>query len=224
MLTLIVVYASAAIRLGQAAAPPLGADALAVLRVVHRAAASLEVVVALLLAWLAWRARDEKPQLARAVGLVLVLTIFLSVLGVAAGRTPPPAAALGNVLGGLALVAAFAWILGGLRARAPLPGNRASLPAAVLLAAQCALGASLATLPGAWVWAAIPAHGILGIVLAAMMLLLLRRAAGVALACAVPLAGFSVLHLDDSAFAAFAHAAAAALLLVVAAHARLRAA
>jgi hypothetical protein len=73
------------------------------LRIVHRVAASLEVVVVLWLAWMAWR----RP----AVLLALVLTALLSVVGIIGGQEPPRAIAAVNLLGGLTLAAVFAWIL-----------------------------------------------------------------------------------------------------------------
>lgn len=228
-LVVVVIYVSAAIRLGQAAMPPIDTRTLSVLRAVHRTAASLEVIVALWLGWLAWRARGEQPDVARGVALALALTIALSVLGIAGGQTPPPAAALGNLLGGLALAAAFAWVLGRLGEPASQASVRFAQLGAALLAAQCLLGASLAILPGARASAALPAHGMLGIVLASAALWLAlrsappaRRAAGFALALLVPVAGFTALHFEHSSAAAFAHAAFASLLVIAAAHARFR--
>jgi hypothetical protein len=49
-----------------------------------------------------------------------------------------------------------------------------------------------------------------------------QRAAGFALALVVPVAGFTALHFEHSPAAAFAHATAAALLIVAAAYTRLR--
>ena len=77
-------------------------------------------------------------------GVIAALTVFLSVLGILAGKNPAPAAALGNPLGGLALAAAFAWIAG--RSRGQGSTLRKVLPAAAaaLVAVQCVLGAWLA--------------------------------------------------------------------------------
>src|SRR6185369_2380539 len=85
-LVLLVVLVSVAIRLGQAATPPLGAGAMLALRAMHRSAASLEVLVVLWLAWLAWRGRSARPAFARGGALALAITLFLSVLGIAAGQ------------------------------------------------------------------------------------------------------------------------------------------
>ncbi|MEO8144108.1 MAG: hypothetical protein ABI654_07825 [Betaproteobacteria bacterium] len=224
-----VVLLSAAIRLGQAAVPPLESGTLFALRTFHRIAASLEVLAAAWLAWFAWRARTERPMMARGVALVVTLTIGLSVLGVVAGRAPPPLAAAGNLLGGLALAAVFAWLLGVLRA----PGARAAgwvLGAGcALVAAQCLLGARVSLLHDFGASAALPLHAMLGILLACAAAWLARRIghagrrrAGFALALVVPLAGFTALQYEGSAIAAFSHAAVAVLLVVAAAYTRLR--
>lgn len=224
-----VVLLSAAIRLGQAATPPLGEGTLLILRALHRAAASLEVVAAAWLGWFAWRVRAERPALARGVGLAVAITVALSVLGIVAGRTPVPAAAAGNLLGGLALVAVFAWILGFLRRSAGRAAGHVAGAGGMLLAIQCLLGARLAVFPAAAASPALPAHAMLGILLACGAVLLARRigharqrSAGFALALLVPLAGFTALHFEHSAAAAFAHAVVAALLIVAAAYTRLR--
>jgi hypothetical protein len=210
----VVLLASVALRL---ASEELG-GALAAVRVVHRAAASLEVVAALALVWLAWR---------RTL-VVAALTVFLSVLGIAAGREPPPLAALGNLLGGLALAAVFAWLLGRARGRAAQPASRIADAAAALIAVQCALGAWVSIFArdtGSWV---LVAHAELGLVLAAGCAWLALRLAPVAqryallgLALAVPVAGLSAL-LGQSLAASLAHAAAVALLVAAAAYAHAR--
>jgi len=89
-----------------------------------------------------------------------------------------------------------------------------------LLALQCLLGARLAVFPDAAGSVALPAHAMLGIVLGALgawlasrIQHLRRRRLGFALALLAPLAGFTALHFENPA-AAFAHAVAAALLVV----------
>jgi hypothetical protein len=74
------------------------------LRIVHRVAASLEVLVVLWLGWMAWRRR--------AVQLAIALTALLSVVGIVGGQSPPREIAAINLAGGLALAAVFAWMLG----------------------------------------------------------------------------------------------------------------
>jgi hypothetical protein len=185
------------------------------LRVVHRIAASLEVVVVLWLAWMAWRRR--------AVQVALGLTALLSVIGIVGGQQPPPAIAAANLLGGLALAAAFAWVFGK-SGSDPTRMNRGQTPIfALLLALQVALGAWL-TLVHLYS-AALPAHAMLGLILAALLSWFVRdRPLVAALALAAPLAGFTALHYEYSALAALAHAAAAAALLAGAAYALARAA
>jgi hypothetical protein len=206
-LMLAVVLAAAAIRL-------LGASLL--LRAIHRGAASLEILVVLWLLWLTWHARAARPGPFRAALLAAAISVFLSVVGIVFGQTPPPPAAAANLLGGLALTAVFARIVGGNRAFPAWLG--------AVLAAQIGLGAWLAIVDR---WAmALPAHALLALPLAAALAWLgLARAAGArgrmlaALAILAPLAGFTALHYDRSATAALVHAAAAALLLVAAAFA-----
>jgi len=211
-LVLLVIVISVAIR--------LDAEPLFALRGVHRGAASLEVVAMLALAWFAWR---------RAL-LVIALTVFLSVLGIAAGQKPPPMAALGNLLGGLALAAAFAWALGRAHGRGARRASLIGHAAAALLAVQCALGAWLAIFAkvlDAW---ALGAHTALGFALAAGAVWLAvrlgrgaRRVVLLGVALAAPAAGIASAQFYQPLGASLAHAAAAALLVAAAgyAHARL---
>ena len=126
--TLAVVAASAFIRL---AAQPGPAVELA--RAIHRLSASLVAIFALVLAGVAL---VERRGISGALG-ALVLVAFLAVLGPLAGRNPPPAAALANLLGGFALAALLAWLLG--RARAPLAAGARTRRAAALALAAAAL-------------------------------------------------------------------------------------
>jgi len=191
------------------------------LRIVHRIAASLEVLVVLWLAWMDWR----RP----AVLLALALTALLSVVGIVGGQQPPPAIAAVNLLGGLSLAATFAWILGE-KGSGPYYSKRALTPFLLIaLAVQLALGAWLSIVDR---WGmALPAHGVLALALAAILgwVALARIQGGIGkvlfgLALAVPLAGFTALHYDHAAAAALVHAAAAALLLATVAYAFARAA
>lgn len=197
-LILAVVIAAAGIR--------YGVDT-ALLRPVHRITASLEVPVALWVAWLAWQ--RSRPFLPAAL-LVLALTAALSVIGIAGGQNPPPTIAAANLLGGLALVSLFAWMAAGAGHR--LKGTSALL---LLLAVQAGLGAWITI--GGQRQLALAAHGILALVLAALLVRLAfaagKRRVLVALAVAAPLAGFTVLHYEQSGVAAVAHAAAVALLV-----------
>ncbi len=216
-LVLVVLFASAAIRMG---ADVLEGRALLAVRGVHRATASLEVLAMLAMLWLAWR----RTLLAAA------LTVALSVLGILAGQQPPPAAAAGNLLGGLALAAVFAWLLGRRAAGAPGRARPAVHAAAGLFALQCALGAWVSIFADElWTWPLF-AHALIGLALAggAGWLALRVDAAGkrftlLGLALAAPAAGFASALFGQPLAAALAHAAAAALLVAAAgfAHARL---
>ncbi|HSG77476.1 MAG TPA: hypothetical protein VLA30_15235 [Burkholderiales bacterium] len=214
-LVLVVLFASLAIR---HASDELGA-VLGAVRGVHRAAASLEVVAALALTWLAWR---------RALG-VAVLTVFLSVLGIAVGQNPPPAAAAANLLGGLALAAAFAWLLGRAQGHAARAARRLGHAVAALFVAQCALGAWLAIFAeDIWGWV-LAGHVALGLGLAAgaaWLALRLERAAQrfalLGLALAVVAAGAAAALFGQPLAASLAHGAAGALLAAAAAYAHAR--
>jgi len=133
-LMLAVVAASAFIRLSTQPGP-----AVDIARGMHRVTASLAGLAVLLLAGHALRRRVRVGAALAA----LAITVFLAALGPAAGSAPPPPAALGNLLGGLALAALLAWLLG--RARAPLAAGarerRLALAALGAAALQCAFGA-----------------------------------------------------------------------------------
>ena len=186
------------------------------LRIVHRIAASLEVVVVLWLGWMAWR----RPAVLVALGL----TAMLSVVGILAGQAPPPAAAAVNLLGGLALAAVFAWIAAR-KGSGALSEKRVPIPLiALMIAVQLGLGAWLAVVDRFGI--ALPAHALLALALAGTLgwlgLARVRGTAGKVLfaaAMAAPLAGFTSLHYEYSAAAALVHAAAAALLLAATAYA-----
>jgi heme A synthase len=214
-LVLAVVLAAAGIRL-ETGIPGL--------RVVHRIAASLEVVAVLGLGWMAWRARAEHPALLHGALLALGVTAFLSVVGIAAGQNPPPAGAAANLLGGLVLIALFAWVLG----RSGTERNGALTPiflaVAGLIAIQLILGARLSIAER--FSALLPVHALLALGLAGLLgwigLARVQGAAGkilFVLALAAPVAGFSSLHYEYSAVAALVHVAAAALLLASSAYA-----
>lgn len=213
-LVLAVVFAAAAIRL-ETGVPGL--------RVVHRIAASLEVIVVLWLGWITWRSRAAEPGRHGAALLAIALTAVLSIVGIATGRNPPPAAVAVNLLGGLMLAAVFAWMLGrsgkGNRALTPIAGFLVGF----MLAIQLVLGTRLSIVERHA--AALPAHALLAMALVALLGWVgLARVGGGAgrvvfvLALAAPIAGFTALHYEWSAGAALAHSAAAALLLVSSAY------
>lgn len=208
-LVLAVVIAAAGIRL-ESGIPGL--------RLVHRVAASLEVLVVAWLAWMDWR----RP----AVRIALALTVVLSLVGILAGQNPPPAAAAVNLLGGLSLAATFAWILGK-RGQDPFARSAKAfarrarerfLTPFLLIAAQLALGAWLSI--GERYSMALPLHGLLAVGLTAFLVWLGRgRPVLLALSLAAPAAGFTALHYEWSAAAALGHAIAVALLVAAVAHA-----
>ena len=198
-LVLAVVIAAAGIRL-ETGIPGL--------RLVHRVAASLEVLVVAWLAWKDWR----RP----AVRVALALTAVLSGVGILAGQNPPPAAAAVNLLGGLSLAATFAWILGKKGSGTFSP--KRFLTPFLLIGAQLALGAWLSI--GERYSMALPLHGLLAIALTAYLVWLgWGKPLLLALSLAAPVAGFTALHYEWSAWAALGHAIAVALLVAAAAHA-----
>ena len=176
------------------------------LRIVHRVAASLEVVVVLWLAWMAWR----RP----AVLLALALTALLSVVGIIGGQEPPRAIAAINLLGGLTLAALFAWML-----RTPGSGSwgRSLTVVAGLLIIQVALGAWLTIVERTG--AALPAHGLFAMALMALVIFLGFKKRLLLAALVTVLAGFTALHYEYSPMAALAHAITAALLVAITARA-----
>ena len=209
-LMLAVVAASAFIRLS--AHPGTAVD---IARGVHRVSASLAGLAVLLLAAFAfWR----RERVGAALG-ALALTVFLAVLGRSAGSAPPPPAALGNLLGGLALAALLAWLLG--RTRAPLAsaaGNRRLAAGALGLAVlQCIFGALTATYfarePSAALTLAHAATGIAVGGFAAWLAMRLRRPLLALLAGIVLGAGAASALLELPPAAALAHPFAVALLL-----------
>ncbi len=216
ILVFTVIVFSVAIRLGAQSA---SAGLMLAMRGVHRVSASAEVLAAIALVWLAWR---------RSLA-VAVLTIFLSVLGILAGQKPPPLAALGNLLGGLALAAAFAWMLGRAHGRAPQGRGLLGHAAAALVALQCTLGAWLSIFAEELWSLALLAHALIGLTLAAgaaWLALRLARArqrfALLGAALAAPAAGAASALFGQPLAASLAHAAAGALLVAAAAYAHAR--
>lgn len=212
-LVLVVLFASAVIRM---AAEELGA-ALAVVRGVHRVAASTAALTILGAGWSLWR-MGRRAMAAALVGLMLAL----SALGAATGTEPPPPAAAGNLLGGLALAALLAWLLGRERR---LGGEPLLHAVAALAALQAALGAWNSIFEQETWTLALLAHATLGLALAGLLAWLALRArawALLAIACAAPLAGMISGLLDAPLGPALAHAMSAALLVCAVAHAHAR--
>jgi len=213
---LVVVAVSAAIRLDW--------GSVSLLRVAHRTAASLEVIFVLWIGWLLFRSRHEAPARWRAAAIALALTLFLSVLGIAAGQSPARLQAMGNLLGGLALASAFAWLVGAAGRGTPVLARALAALAGALLAAQAVVGARLSIF-GRTDVPALPAHAMLGLAVAAILgWLALSRIPGrdgrllLYGAIVAPLAGFTALQYDSSSGAALVHAIAAAALVATAAY------
>lgn len=176
--------------------------------------------------WAAWRLRMSDPALTRAAALAGALTVFLSILGAAAGQNPSPLAAAGNLLGGLALAATFAWTVGRAAVR-PGEGGVAHIGGVLaLLAAQCVLGAWVSQLSAESLWSfPLFAHAMLGAAvsaLAAWLALRLdappQRFTFLGAALAAPAAGLASAMFGQPLAAMLAHAAAAALLAAAAAY------
>jgi hypothetical protein len=212
-LVMLVLFASAVIRM---AAEELGA-ALAVVRAVHRVAASAAALTIVGAGWYGWR--EGRRAMA---AIVVALMLALSALGAATGTEPPPLAAAGNLLGGLLLAALLAWLLGRERRRGGEPLMHA---VAALTALQAALGAWSSIFEEETWTLALLGHATLGLALAGFLAWLALRARAwtlFAIACAAPLAGFVSGLLDAPLGPALAHAMAAALLVVAAAYAHAR--
>lgn len=210
VLVLIVVAASATIRLS---ATDAGAT-VAIARGVHRAAASLAAIVVLAVAFIA-------PPGAKAAAIgTLALTLALSIVGWVAGTHPPLAAALFNQVGGIALAALLAW-LAGRAAPVHAQGVRALARVALGLAALQALGGvSIAALWKSAPLAVYLMHAACGLAAAACLAALAaaqRSVVLLALAFAAPALGIAASLMAPSAAAQAAHAFAAAALLAAAA-------
>jgi len=230
ILTLVVVAASAVIRLG---ASELG-DAMAIARGVHRAAASIAALLVLALFWRALRF----SELRRAASIALVLMLALSAVGWATGINPPPAAALFNQLGGVTLAAFLAWLAGRAARSASddAPESALALAALFLASLQVVFGAALVMLGAPFTPVApvlLVAHAVAGLAAAATGAALGVRLSrlgdarhGVFLvlcAALVPLAGSLAVLPAPAILVQAGHAAAAALLLcaVAVAHGRM---
>lgn len=217
LLTLVVVAASAAIRLG---ADELGST-LAIARGVHRTAASLAALLVLALFWRVLRF----AALRQATSTALVLMLALAAVGWATGTRPPPAAALFNPLGGVALAALLAWIAGRAGGGTVRPAADRSLAHAGLMLAslQLAFGALLAWGGLGAALILLIAHAVLGFATAATGAALGARLCGTGDArrgsllffCAalVPLAGVLSVLPTAAVVVRIGHATAAALLL-----------
>lgn len=118
-----------------------------VARTFHRVAATIFGFFALGIVYLAFKHRRRGGPGVTLPLLVLAITVFLSVLGIATPSPLTPAVTVGNVLGGMILLALL-WIIGQ-RLQPPTPENRDSTSplrlgvrlGLVLVVLQIALGA-----------------------------------------------------------------------------------
>lgn len=160
LLTLVVITASAYIRLAQIDAgcaratpcsdrtpSPSVSATVSQAQAVHRVAASAVGLLVLAIAALAWR-RRVAAEILKAAAVAVLLTLFLAALGREASRLSS-AVVLGNVSGGMALAGVLAWV--GTRMRTNVVGaacaplSRWPMVTSALLMSTIALG----VLPGA---------------------------------------------------------------------------
>jgi cytochrome c oxidase assembly protein subunit 15 len=128
-------------------------------RVVHRIAASLAGILFLVIAGLGWHRWRGDSRRSAAVALV-VLAGFLAWLGT---RTPSvlPAVALGNLLGGMALLGLLAWLwqADGRGEAPPTPLRRWIFVALALVALQIGFGGLIGARHAALACAGLPGCG-----------------------------------------------------------------
>lgn len=145
-LVFVVVASSAWLRLVAVPCPPAGCDGLTLadaVRLAHRVAAMGVSVLALVIAAVAWKAPARWGRRFSAVAL-LVLVAALALIGRRSAGVAPPAVVLGNLFGGLTLLA----LATGFAVAARAPRGRLALPfvaATALFAAATATGGLLAT-------------------------------------------------------------------------------
>jgi heme A synthase len=168
-LVFVVVASSAWLRLaaGESACPPGGCEAFGLtdaVRLAHRVAAMGVAFIAIVLAALAWR-RPAKAGRRAATLAILALVAVLSVLGRSSAGNPTTGVVLGNLLGGLALLALVAALA--FRAFATARGSDgfpdpAPIAVAALVVVAIAAGAAVSAglVPPSPPWAA--AHRIAG--------------------------------------------------------------
>jgi cytochrome c oxidase assembly protein subunit 15 len=142
---------------GQAAAALDTAKSVTVIaaRLFHRVAALAALVVVLVLLLVSYGNRPILRGPGAASILLLLLSVFLTVLGIWTTANAPPAVTLGNLLGGFAMVGLFWWTRLACSEQAsgipspPAPGRLAARLALVVLMGQIALGGlTSATLSG----------------------------------------------------------------------------
>jgi cytochrome c oxidase assembly protein subunit 15 len=123
------------------------------MRIMHRIAASAVAFLVIVIAAVGLGRMRRELGCARLAGVIIALTLFLAVLGTVTPGAQLPAVTLGNLVGGMALLAAMEWLRLVTR-EAPCRTRFAASPALTLgialLALQLTLGALVsATYAGA---------------------------------------------------------------------------
>ncbi len=194
-----------------------GGEEVAVVRALHRIAASAVALLVTVLAVFAWR----QSQLVGACTAAFAIMLALSAVGWIAGTAPPPLAAFFNQAGGLALTALLAriWVRS---AHADAVRSPLLVAASALALAQGAFGAALAAfLPEAPPLVLI-VHAACGLAAAALVAAL-GGALALFAALAAPIAGLAAALPIAPALAQVAHALSAGVLVAAsAAHAGAR--
>ena len=115
-----------------------------IMRVTHRIAASAVGFVVIVIAAVSFGRLRREIGCTTLAGLIVALTLFLAVLGTVTPGAQLPAVTLGNLLGGMALLAAMAWlnlVTRGAPCRARFAAGPAHMLGIALLALQLTLGA-----------------------------------------------------------------------------------
>jgi hypothetical protein len=228
---LAVIAASAYIRLGSAQIPAASGASIEAARTVRQTAGAVVALGVLALAIAAPAVRATRAALGAAAAGALALTVMLSLVGLATGIEPPPAAAYANQFGGVLLAGLLGWLYGRAASRFDSAAPDRALARAALLFCllQAAFGGAIATLLRSAPAALLILHAATGLAAASCVAALALRFAGrdarwlgaVLAACAasVPLIGLVSALLAPSAALQVAHALAGAALLACAAHA-----
>ena len=80
---------------------------ISIARVMHRIATASVGILLIVVAFLVWRCRPVVRSRIVVLGILIVLTMFLAVLGQFTSGNPLPAIVIGNVVGGMALMVLF---------------------------------------------------------------------------------------------------------------------
>lgn len=147
--------APAAAEVARAADAAVAPPGVRTARALHRVSAMVVGVLVLLIAVFGWSSMRTGARVALVVALAD--TAFLAWLGRLTPH-PIPVVTVGNLVGGIALAAAFAWIVASLRAdaRAAIRGSTVRSAAAPVFAAFVLLAAA------AWLGTMISAHDVIG--------------------------------------------------------------